>query len=171
MGKRQRTGKSFTIIRELEADGGIDMDYVRAVAEEDGRTPFNFLKSWVMERYPVGEKSAGTIAHYFIDKEEGNRRRNRKGNHNAWTHLYPLPKDTPRIKSIDKRLHPADGWYTVCFHQCYVKDTKIIYGISPYDGSTVYPYRLKNGEWVLDQETTLNGFRQAVRKKTMALRP
>jgi len=61
--------KARLIVEEIEAGGGIDMEYVRQAAQEDGITERQLIAFWLRDHWPVSAYQSLNIADYFLDKE------------------------------------------------------------------------------------------------------
>ena len=57
------------IIAEIEQGGGIDMEYVRQAAQEDGLTEKQMIAYWLRDQFPVSGYQANGIADYFLEKD------------------------------------------------------------------------------------------------------
>ena len=57
------------IIAEIEQGGGIDMEYVRQAAKEDGLTEKQMIAYWLRDHFPVSGFQANGIADYFLEKD------------------------------------------------------------------------------------------------------
>jgi hypothetical protein len=61
--------KARLIIQEIEQGGGIDMEYVRQAAQEDGITERQMIAFWLRDHWPVSAYQSLNMADYFLDKE------------------------------------------------------------------------------------------------------
>ena len=61
--------KARLVIQEIEQGGGIDMEYVRQAAQEDGVTDRQIIAFWLRDHFPVSNYQSLKMADYFLEKD------------------------------------------------------------------------------------------------------
>jgi hypothetical protein len=61
-----KTTKSQEIIESINGNGGLDVNYMRSCAKQDGVSVSDYVTLWVKNYYEVHGNTARVVANYFI---------------------------------------------------------------------------------------------------------